>query len=41
MESYFEREVSNVLDSSSVSGLLHFLGEVCGMEEEPTWFSFD
>ena len=41
MESYFEREVSNVLDSSSISGLLHFLREVCGMEEEPTWLSFD
>ena len=41
MESYFEREVSNVLDSNSISGLLHFLREVCGMEEEPTWLSFD
>jgi predicted solute-binding protein len=41
MESYFEREVSNVLDSSSISGLLHFLREVCGMEEEPTWLNFD
>jgi chorismate dehydratase len=41
MESYFERGVSNVLDNNSISGLLHFLREVCGMEEEPTWFNFD
>tara|TARA_B100001750_G_scaffold245647_2_gene265816 strand:- start:386 stop:1000 length:615 start_codon:yes stop_codon:yes gene_type:complete len=41
MESYFEREVSNVLDSRSISGLSYFLREVCGLEEGPTWFNFD
>lgn len=40
MEIYFEREVSNLLDSSSIEGLTLFLNEVCGMKEDPTWFGF-
>ena len=38
MDAYFEQEVSNVLDTSSILGLTLFLNKVCGMKEEPTWF---
>jgi len=38
METYFEQEVSNVMDSSSIQGLTLFLNEVCGLKEGPTWF---
>ena len=40
METYFEQEVSNVLDSNGFDGLKLFLNEVCGMKEGPTWFGF-
>ena len=35
---YFEDEVSNILDKSSIEGLRIFLEEVCGMGKEPSWF---
>jgi len=36
---YFEEEVSNLLDNSSIEGLSIFLEEVCGMTQEPRWFA--
>ncbi len=35
---YFESEVSNILDGSSIEGLQIFLDEVCEMGTEPSWF---
>ena len=35
---YFESEVSNILDGSSIEGLQIFLDEVCEMGAEPSWF---
>jgi len=35
---YFESEVSNILDGSSIEGLQIFLEEVCEMRAEPSWF---
>jgi len=37
ISAYFDDEVSNILDKSSINGLTKFLGEVCGMNEVPTW----
>ena len=36
--SYFESEVSNILDKSSIEGLQIFLDEVCEMKSGPIWF---
>ena len=35
---YFEYEVSNILDKSSIEGLRVFLDEVCRMGSQPRWF---
>ena len=35
---YFESEVSNILDNSSLEGLQIFLDEVCEMKSDPSWF---
>jgi len=35
---YFDSEVSNLLDRSSIEGLRTFLGEVCGVDSELGWF---
>jgi len=35
---YFESEVSNILDESSIEGLQIFLDEVCEMKSDPIWF---
>ena len=35
---YFDTEVSNILDKSSIEGLSIFLKEVCGVDSAPTWF---
>jgi len=35
---YFDSEVSNLLDHSSIEGLRTFLEEVCGVDSEPGWF---
>ena len=35
---YFESEVSNILDKSSIEGLRIFLEEVCRMGSQPRWF---
>lgn len=35
---YFDSEVSNLLDRSSIEGLSTFLVEVCGVDSEPVWF---
>ncbi len=35
---YFESEVSNILDKSSIEGLRIFLDEVCRMGSQPRWF---
>ena len=35
---YFDSEVSNILDKSSMEGLTVFLDEVCGMNQDPIWF---
>ena len=35
---YFDTEVSNFLDKSSIQGLGIFLEEVCGVDSPPTWF---
>ena len=35
---YFDSEVSNLLDDSSMEGLRTFLGEVCEVDSEPVWF---
>ena len=34
---YYESEVSNFLDRSSIEGLKVFLSEVCGMKHDPCW----
>ena len=34
---YFESEVSNILDESSIEGLQIFLDEVCEMKSDPIW----
>jgi len=34
---YYESEVSNFLDGSSIEGLKVFLNVVCGMEQDPCW----
>ena len=38
---YYESEVSNILDKTSIEGLQVFLEEVCEMESEPSWFKSD
>ncbi|MBU38824.1 MAG: hypothetical protein CMA59_04815 [Euryarchaeota archaeon] len=35
---YFESEVSNILDDSSIEGLQIFLDEVCQMKSDASWF---
>jgi chorismate dehydratase len=35
---YFNYEVSNILDSKAIHGLLAFLEEVCGIIDGPVWF---
>ena len=37
VRNYFESEVSNTLDKTSIDGLLVFLKEVCEMDSEPSW----
>ena len=37
ISAYFDDEVSNILDRSSIDGLTKFLREVCGMSEGPMW----
>lgn len=37
---YFDAEVGNQLNQESLDGLLLFLSEVCGMNEDPTWVEF-
>jgi chorismate dehydratase len=36
---YFQHEVRNLMDAKAKEGLLRFLSEVCGMTEDPVWFS--
>jgi chorismate dehydratase len=36
---YFRNEVRNLMDANAKEGLLRFLSEVCGMTEDPVWFS--
>lgn len=38
---YFDSEVSNLLDDSSIEGLSVFLEEVCGVEPQPCWFEIN
>ena len=39
VRNYFESEVSNTLDKTSIDGLLVFLKEVCEMDSEPSWLA--
>ena len=41
MATYFDKEVSNLLDEKSIVGLNHFLDEACNLKGETTWFRFD
>ena len=35
--SYYDNEVSNILDNDAVKGLMYFLEHVCDCNEEPNW----